>query len=188
MSNSYNTYYQTENLFGSPYPELIEFFSEYTEKGKILDLGCGQGRDAVPLARLGFEVTGIDNSSVGIQQMTNIAQSEGLPLTGIVADIFQYDEFANYDFVLFDSMFHFTKKDIKKETGFIRKIISKVKAGCIIIFCIQDSSKKVETLNQTLDVESELHRIVEKKFEYIFEDSESGHNSKTDYKMVVVRT
>ena len=73
MTVSYDKYYQTKNLFGDPYPELIEFFTDHPEKGKVLDLGCGQGRDAIALARLGYSVTGIDNSQVGIDQMIRIA-------------------------------------------------------------------------------------------------------------------
>ena len=74
MAVTYDKYYKTENLFGQPYPELLAFFTEYPKKGNVLDLGCGQGRDAIPLARLGFDVTGIDNSSVGIAQMNRIAK------------------------------------------------------------------------------------------------------------------
>lgn len=69
MKVAYDKYYQTENLFGKPYPELIKYFSTYPKQGKVLDLGCGQGRDSIPIARLGFDVTGIDNSRVGIEQM-----------------------------------------------------------------------------------------------------------------------
>ena len=59
MTVAYSKNYQTENLFGEPYPELIDFFTNYRNKGRLLDLGCGQGREAIPVARLGFEVTGI---------------------------------------------------------------------------------------------------------------------------------
>ena len=79
---SYDKHYKTEEYFGDPYPELIDFLSGISPKGKLLDLGCGQGRDAIPLARLGFKVTGIDNSSTGIDQMLKIAQEEGLTLKG----------------------------------------------------------------------------------------------------------
>lgn len=58
----YDKYYETENLFGKPYAELIEFFNNYDHKGCLIDIGCGQGRDCIPLARLGYKVTGIDNS------------------------------------------------------------------------------------------------------------------------------
>jgi 2-polyprenyl-3-methyl-5-hydroxy-6-metoxy-1,4-benzoquinol methylase len=186
MAVTYDKYYEAENLFGNPYPELIEFFAEYSKKGKILDLGCGQGRDSIPLARIGYNVTGIDNSKVGIEQMNRIAEAESLTLTGKVTDIFEFDNFVGYDFILLDSMFHFAKNDRKKETDFIKRILSKIKNGCLVIFCVQDTGKKIEILNKTIDFEKQLNRVIDTKFEYIFEDKENGHKSKTDYRMVVV--
>jgi len=35
----YDKYYQTTDLFGEPYPELIEFFARYEPKGKVIVLG-----------------------------------------------------------------------------------------------------------------------------------------------------
>lgn len=186
MTVIYDKYYQTENLFGKPYPELIDFFAKYHKKGKVLDLGCGQGRDAIPLARLGFNVTGIDNSKVGIEQMNRIAKTEDLTLNGKVADIFKFENFAEYDFILLDSMFHFSKNDRQKETDFIKRILSKIKKGCLVIFCVQDTGKKIEILNNIVVFEKHLKRMVDKKFKYVFEDKENGHKSKTDYRMVVV--
>ena len=186
MTVPYDKYYKTENLFGQPYPELLAFFAEYAKKGKVLDLGCGQGRDAIPLAQLGFDVTGVDNSKVGIAQMNHIAKTGNLNLKGLVADIFEFDDFAAYDFVLLDSMFHFAKKDRKKETGFLQKILSAIKSGCLLVVCIQDTGKKVDILNQTIDSEQQRDRLVDQKFKYSFEDSESGHTSTTDYRMIVV--
>ena len=186
MSVSYDKYYQTERLFGNPYPELIDFFGGRERKGKLLDLGCGQGRDAIAIARLGYEVLGIDNSKVGIGQMNQISKSEDLSLTGLVQDIYRFDDFEDFDYVLLDSMFHFTKKDIAKETAFIKRILSSIKIGCMIVFCIQDTGQKVEILEQILGEEKQIDRLTEKHFEYIFEDKETGHKSITTYRMIVV--
>ena len=57
---TYDKHYQTPNYFGEPYPELLSFFSKYKPKGHVLDLGCGQGRDAIAMARMGYKVTGVD--------------------------------------------------------------------------------------------------------------------------------
>ncbi len=187
MTVTYDNYYKTENLFGKPYPELIEFFVEYPKKGKVLDLGCGQGRDSVPLARIGYIVTGIDNSKVGIEQMNRIAETESLTLTGKVTDIFKFDNFSEYDFILLDSMFHFLKNDKKKETDFIKRIFSEIKKGCLVIFCIQDTGEKIKILNEIIDFEKDLNRLINKKFEYFFENKENGHKSKTDYRMIVIQ-
>lgn len=186
MTVSYDKYYQTKNLFGEPYPELIAFLTNYPKRGKVLDLGCGQGRDAIALARIGYSVIGIDNSKVGIDQMNQVARAENLNLQGQVEDIYTYDKFETYDIILLDSMFHFAKNDKEQEVGLIKKIISKIKNESLVIVCIQDTGNKVETLNQAIDFEKEEKRLLDKRFKYTFEDEESGHKSSTDYRMIVI--
>lgn len=186
MTVTYDKYYQTENFFGEPYSELIEFFAEYPKKGKVLDLGCGQGRDAIALARLGYSVTGIDNSKVGIEQMNQIGQDENLNLVGQVDDIYAFDRFNEFDIVLLDSMFHFAKKDKEKEIGLINRVVAEIRIGCLVVVCIQDTRDKVQILNKAIDFEKRLKRLADKEFKYIFEDSDSGHKSETNYRMIVI--
>jgi 2-polyprenyl-3-methyl-5-hydroxy-6-metoxy-1,4-benzoquinol methylase len=186
MPVSYDKYYQTINLFGEPYPELIDFLTNYPKKGKLLDLGCGQGRDAIALAKLGYEVLGVDYSKVGIDQMNTIAKAENLKLQGIVTDIYKLESYDEFDIILLDSMFHFTKKDKLKEGALIQKIIAQIKQGSIMVVCIQDIRNKVQILNEFIVDDKTLKRLVDKKFNYSFEDSESGHQSLTPYHMIVI--
>ena len=186
MTVTYDKYYQTENLFGEPYTELIEFFTDYPKKGKVLDLGCGQGRDAVALARLGYSVTGIDNSKVGIEQMNHIGQDESLNLVGQVGDIYAFDCFTDFDIVLLNSICHFTKKDKEEEIGLIKKIVADIKNGSLVVVCIQNTGEKVQILNKAIDSKRIEKRLTDKDFTYTFEDSGSGHKSETDYRMIVI--
>lgn len=187
MKVEYDDYYQTENLFGKPYPELIEFYSKIEEKGTLLDLGCGQGRDSIPLARLGFVVTGIDNSKVGIEQLNKIAEKENLPLTGIVEDIYRYSDFDKFDFILLDSMFHFGKKAREKEVGLLNRLIEESKPNTLITICIQKTGKKVEILNAVISGKNNLEAVFQKELIYTYEDKASNHRSVTKYEMIVIR-
>jgi ubiquinone/menaquinone biosynthesis C-methylase UbiE len=45
-----------------PWPESKRFISTLTKGSKVLDLGCGNGRNAIYLAKQGMKVTGIDFS------------------------------------------------------------------------------------------------------------------------------
>lgn len=45
-------------------------------RGRLLDLGCGAGRNALPLARLGWEVVGIDLSRPMLEAAANRAREE----------------------------------------------------------------------------------------------------------------
>ena len=188
MAVAYDKYYQTANLFGDPYPELIDFFKNYPQRGRLLDLGCGQGRDAIPLAGLGYVVTGIDNSKVGIEQMNKVVRTENLSLKGTVADIYQYHHFWEFDFILLDSMFHFTRVDKKKETDLVKRILLGSKPGAIITFCIQNTGSKVRILNETMNASGKSEKMFETDLVYNYQDTQSGHSSTTNYKMIVIKS
>lgn len=57
---------------------LRSIFREFgvPEGGRVLDLGCGTGGHAIPLARMGYDVTGIDHS----RPMVEIAAKKGANL------------------------------------------------------------------------------------------------------------
>lgn len=186
MAEAYDKYYQTKDLFGAPYPELLAFFEQYPKKGKVLDLGCGQGRDAIALARLGYTVTGVDRSKVGVDQMTHIGNNENLSLHGAVGDIYTFDQFNAFDIILLDSMFHFAKKDREKEEALVKKMLSKMSQDALLVICIQDTGEKVEILKQVIASQKEMKYIKDEKFSYLFEDSENGHKSETDYRMIIL--
>ena len=104
MVKTYDEYYQKKNYFGNPYPGLVDFFRTYPVKSTIPDLGCGQGRDSLVLARLGYKVTAIDLSSVGIEQLNQVAKEEDLDIRGQVRDIYDFEISEEYDMVLLDSI------------------------------------------------------------------------------------
>ena len=185
MPLTYYKYYQTENLFGQPFPELIEFLYNYGNRGNLLDLGCGQGRDAIALARLGFTVTGIDTSKVGIAQMNEIGAAEKLNLVGRVEDMYSFSKFDEFDFILLDSMLHFANKEKEREKGLIQNIVSSIKNGCLLIVCIQDTGRKVQILHQAINIGNELTRLTDQKFKYTYQDEKNGHKSVSDYRMIV---
>jgi SAM-dependent methyltransferase len=55
--------------------------------GRALDLACGEGRNAVWLAGLGWSVTGVDFSGVGIAKASRLAEASGVTAEWIVADV-----------------------------------------------------------------------------------------------------
>ena len=54
---------------------------------RVLDLGCGQGRNALWLASQGHEVTGLDLSPVAIAQASEIAEGAGLDAKFAAVDL-----------------------------------------------------------------------------------------------------
>lgn len=55
--------------------------------GRVLDVGCGEGADALWLAQHGWDVTGLDVSAVAIQRAASKASACGMNVRWLVADL-----------------------------------------------------------------------------------------------------
>lgn len=176
----YDKYYIERDYFGKSCKEFIDFFDLYPKKGSVLDLGCGQGRDSIELAKLGYKVLGIDISSVGINQMLEESNKLGLNIEGKVADIYEFNQIQAFDIIVLDSMLHFYKKDKEKETKLFNKVLNDMKKHSI--FCnLLLKSKKNEAYIKSL-VKSNNN-----KFEIIFDSYARYIEADCEYHMFVVK-
>jgi SAM-dependent methyltransferase len=57
---------------------------------RALDLACGEGRNAIWLATLGWQVTGVDFSDVAIERATKLAGARGVEVDFRVADATEF--------------------------------------------------------------------------------------------------
>lgn len=55
--------------------------------GRALDVGCGEGADAIWLAREGWDVTGLDVSEVAMGRAREAAVAAGADVTWLLADL-----------------------------------------------------------------------------------------------------
>ncbi len=108
LETKYEQLYQKqEDVSGPPFDEIVQFAKKYpNQQASVLDLGCGQGRDALVFARQGMAVTGVDISKTGIQQMTTRARGENLDVTGVVADLREYTPDTRFDIIVLDRTLH----------------------------------------------------------------------------------
>jgi SAM-dependent methyltransferase len=77
--------------------------------GRVLDLGCGPGRNALYLASLGFDVTAVDLSPVAITWAEDRARETGATVRFRCADAFataETDPVASYDLIYDSGCFH----------------------------------------------------------------------------------
>jgi SAM-dependent methyltransferase len=58
--------------------------------GRAVDLACGEGRNAVWLAGLGWQVTGVDFSEVAIAKAREQARAAGVDVQWVVADLLDH--------------------------------------------------------------------------------------------------
>jgi len=71
-----------------------------TGKERVLDLACGYGRHALALARMGYDVTGVDITPAYVEDARENAAREGLPARFIQADIREVTFEGEFDAVL----------------------------------------------------------------------------------------
>lgn len=74
----------------TPAELLLEQASLLPRGGRALDVAMGSGRNALYLASLGFQVTGIDISPLAVERCRQQAEALGLAVTAVVADLERY--------------------------------------------------------------------------------------------------
>ena len=93
-------YATTELIWGAgPNQFLVREVAELAP-GKALDLATGEGRNAIWLAKRGWDVTGVDFSAVALGKAREIAADVGVAVEWVDADVIEYEpEPAAFDLV-----------------------------------------------------------------------------------------
>lgn len=125
-------------VFGkSPAQFLAENYQYIPFEGTVMDMGMGEGRNAVFLAQKGYKVTGIDISSVAVKKAYLLAQEFGVKIKGVVASLQDYKIApGSFDAIV---CFYYVDRSL------VEKIKSWLKPGGILIYeayTTREKSKK----------------------------------------------
>jgi SAM-dependent methyltransferase len=83
-------YLQAGDRFVKPDASLVEMIRDL-KPGKALDIGMGQGRNAIFLAQQGWDVTGLDVSELGVAEAKERARKLGVRIDARVQDVYRFD-------------------------------------------------------------------------------------------------
>ncbi len=98
-------------LYGlKPNSFIASKIKSFPANSKVLCLGEGEGRNAIFLAKKGFEVTAIDASDIGLSKLEQRAKEEGLNIKTICIDLNEWQAEEKYD-VIVASYLHMYEKD-----------------------------------------------------------------------------
>ena len=123
---TYDTICSIENCYKNP---LIQMVKEIGEKIKIIEVGCGTGLMAIPLANLGHTVIGVEPAKA----MLDIAKTKNSKVEwveGLAKDLKKYDA----DLVIMPghvAQFHLSQEDWDQA---LQGINNALKPGGILIF------------------------------------------------------
>jgi SAM-dependent methyltransferase len=76
--------------YGTEANDFLVSVADRIPRGKVLCLAEGEGRNAVYLAGLGYEVTAVDASSVGLEKAGSLARDRGVSIETVTADLADY--------------------------------------------------------------------------------------------------
>lgn len=139
---------------------------------EVLDLGIGQGRNSIPLANLGFNVTGVDYSTKCLEMCKNTCDKLNL----VQSDIRTFPiEKNKYDLILSRCVLHFFHKNDSYQI--INNIKTNIKNNGLVyihVFSIEDprykkhaNSPNVEVLDNNI-----LHNIINDTYVSFFTKEE----------------
>ncbi len=102
MSNDWNKVWQERGQKPLLFDPWLQRALPLLLPGKVLDIACGRGRNALSIAELGYSVTSLDASSQGLKQLSDEALRRGLAIATVQQDLEQTPQLpqAAFDVVL----------------------------------------------------------------------------------------
>ncbi|TFG72871.1 MAG: methyltransferase domain-containing protein [Anaerolineales bacterium] len=133
----HNPQIQYENLFASkPYsrgktPSLFALEALQVTSGQTaLELGCGEGQDAIAFAQNGFTVKALDASSTAISHAQVLADVQNVTINWVCGNVLTLHLWEGlYDFIFTDGFLHFFDDDTL--TGIVKRMQASTQASGI---------------------------------------------------------
>jgi tellurite methyltransferase len=115
----YNKAYDSEEYYWGVEPstmcyEVLRYLPP-TRPLKLLEIGCGEGKDAVFFARCGYIVSAFDLTEAGIEKTRLLAEKARVTVNTFTANLLHYRLTENYDILYSSGVFPFIKPDIRAE-------------------------------------------------------------------------
>lgn len=98
---------------GKPEDALVEFINNgFVKPCRVLEIGCGNGNDAIFLAKKGFDVTAIDISKRAITEAKGRTEKAGVRCSFFAEDITELKSVSGkFGFVYDRACFHFIPEE-----------------------------------------------------------------------------
>lgn len=82
---------------------------------RVLEIGCGEGKDAVFLAKNGYLVTAFDAAETGLNKARSLAKQHGVQIDFFQADVLDYRPDITFDVVFSSGVLHYIPRELRGE-------------------------------------------------------------------------
>ncbi|MBD5485769.1 MAG: class I SAM-dependent methyltransferase, partial [Lachnospiraceae bacterium] len=103
--------YDTIAFSNEPNVTITEFEHLLSDKAKVLDVGCGEGQNAIYLAGKGHHVDAFDLSEYGIAKLKHRCELSNVQVNAFTADLTTYQFERYYDMITCFGTLHFVYKN-----------------------------------------------------------------------------
>ncbi|UGY12252.1 class I SAM-dependent methyltransferase [Bradyrhizobium septentrionale] len=112
----WNSGYAEANVscMGGPSPEIFEIAPALRTKSVVVELGCGEGRNALYLGHFDHQVIATDISETAISKLNRLAGDLGVNIASGVARVEDFRPPAYLDVFIAHCVLHFTERGVWK--------------------------------------------------------------------------
>ncbi len=121
-----------------PQPAIVRVASDGGLAGRVLDVGCGTGENALHVASLGLSVLGVDVAGTALAMARAKAADRGIDAEFAAADAFELDRLGRrFDTVLDCGMFHTCDGD--ERPRYVASLATVTESdGTLYVLCFRD--------------------------------------------------
>ena len=110
-------YQETDKTFdgGKPSEDIIDLVKYLPQNSSVLDIGCGDGRNSIFLAKMGHKVTAINISQSGVNKLKQKANDLNFKINTKVMDANSFEFKIEYELVIAYGVLHLIQHEKRKE-------------------------------------------------------------------------
>ncbi len=151
----YNNLYSTSKdniLWGQEPGRLVKQISQYIQGGDVLDIGCGDGKNALYLEEHGFNVVGYEVSTEALTGLKNRFNKAGLNIKGKyeIRNIENDIPSGEYDVLVSYGIFHCLNKETR--VAIHRQILELIRPNGFLFFTCLTNGMPLQEDHGTSDI------------------------------------